>query len=423
MDHATIFALSSGLPPAGIAVIRVSGPAASDALRLIAGRVPRPRLARLARFRHPVTGMAIDQGLALWFLGPASVTGEDLAEFHVHGGRAVVAAMLAAVGAIAGCRQARAGEFTQRGFENGRIDLAQAEGLAELLAAETEGQRQSALAMVEGQLGARIAGWQAELLRISAQIEAELDFSDEGDVADQAAGAARLTPLIVSIAALLDAPGAERLRDGVRVVLAGPPNAGKSSLFNQLAGRDAAIVTPMAGTTRDLIEAPIQLGGVPILLIDTAGLRDASDAIEAMGVERAQSAMARADIILWLGDKADMPSDDRALLIASKADVDRARPGLAVSSITSEGIAALTDALVERARAFLPREGALALNARHRSLMAAVRDDLRSAQASDDMLIAAEHLRTARALLDQVTGRAGVEDMLDALFGGLCIGK
>lgn len=423
MDHATIFALSSGLPPAGIAVIRVSGPAASDALRLIAGRVPRPRLARLARFRHPVTGMAIDQGLALWFLGPASVTGEDLAEFHVHGGRAVVAAMLAAVGAIAGCRQARAGEFTQRGFENGRIDLAQAEGLAELLAAETEGQRQSALAMVEGQLGARIAGWQAELLRISAQIEAELDFSDEGDVADQAAGAARLTPLIVSIAALLDAPGAERLRDGVRVVLAGPPNAGKSSLFNQLAGRDAAIVTPMAGTTRDLIEAPIQLGGVPILLIDTAGLRDASDAIEAMGVERAQSAMARADIILWLGDKADMPSDDRALLIASKADVDRARPGLAVSSITSEGIAALTDALVERARAFLPREGALALNARHRSLMAAVRDDLRLAQASDDMLIAAEHLRTARALLDQVTGRAGVEDMLDALFGGLCIGK
>jgi tRNA modification GTPase len=421
--RSTIFALSSGLPPAGIAVIRVSGPAAGRALVMIAGKVPSPRRAHVARLADPATGLMIDQGLVLWFPGPTSVTGEDVAEFHVHGGRAVVAAILGALRGIEGCRPAQAGEFTQRGFENGRIDLAQAEGLADLLAAETEGQRQSALALVEGQLGRYVAQWQAEIIKLSALMEAELDFADEGDVADQGPREDHLSPLISAIQSLLNAPGADRLRDGVRVVLAGPPNAGKSSLFNALVGRDAAIVTPIAGTTRDVIEAPVVIQGIPILLIDTAGLRDAGDTIEAMGIDRAQAAMARADIILWLGDVAEMPCGDDVLLIASKADVDATRPGLAVSVVSGEGLPALFEALVARSRSLLPRDGALAVNTRHRALMSAVVAELGEAQVSDDLLIAAEHLRAARGLLDQVTGRAGVEDMLDALFGDFCIGK
>jgi tRNA modification GTPase len=420
----TIFALSSGLPPAGIAVIRVSGPQAGRALSLIACALPAPRRAHLTTLIDPATGLMLDQGLVLWFPGPASVTGEDLAEFHVHGGRAVIAAMLGALGAIEGCRPARAGEFTQRGFENGRIDLAQAEGLAELLAAETEGQRQSALAMVEGQLGRHVAQWQAEILRIAAQIEAELDFADEGDVADQLRDDWGIAPLLAAIRALLGAPGGERLRDGVRLVLAGPPNAGKSSLFNRLAGRDAAIVTPIAGTTRDVIEAPTLLQGINFVLVDTAGLRGATgDVIEAMGIDLAREAVARADIILWLGDGADMPADDRALLVASKADLGARGAGLPVSAVSGDGLPALVELVCERARALLPREGALALNARHRQLMDAVVEELAAAQASPDLLITAEHLRAARGLLDKVTGRAGVEDMLDALFGGFCIGK
>lgn len=405
-------------------MVRISGPRAGAVLEALAGKIPAPRAARLRTLRRSGDGAPLDRALVLWFPGPASATGEDLAELHLHGGRAVVAAVLAAVGSVEGLRPAEAGEFTRRAFENGRIDLAEAEGLADLIAAETETQRQSALALAEGGLGRRVADWQLILLRVSAQVEAELDFSDEGDVGETGAHdtAARLDALLGEIRAMLAVPPAERLRDGVRVVLAGPPNAGKSSLFNALVDREAAIVSEIAGTTRDRIEAPVAIDGVPLLLIDTAGLRAlTSDAIEAIGIGRAEDAVAGADIVLWLGEERERPQG--AMLIAAKADLEPDRPGLAVSIRAGEGLDALRAALLERARALLPRPGVLALNRRHRAILSDVATALEAARASSDPLILAEHLRDARAQLDKLTGRAGVEDMLDALFGALCIGK
>lgn len=418
----TIFALSSGLPPAGIAVVRISGPAAGKTVTALAGALPTPRRATLARLIDPRDQTHLDSALLLWFPGPASVTGEDLAELHLHGGKAIVGAVLEALGEMTGLRGATAGEFTRRAFENGRIDLAEAEGLADLLAAETEGQRQSALALVEGALGRQVNQWQAELLRASALIEAQLDFSDEGDVEDGDAPHMLLVELVEAIESLLASPPAERLKDGVRVVLAGPPNSGKSSIFNDLIGRDGAIVSDIAGTTRDRIEAPVLIDGVPLLLIDTAGLRDApADAIEAIGINRTGEALAAADLILWLGDACDAPAD--ALILAPKADLGYRGEGLPVSVVNGEGISALKVAIVARARSLLPRPGALALNARHRMILRDILSEMHAAQASKDLLIMAEHLRHARASLDKITGKSGVENMLDALFGAFCIGK
>ncbi|MEY2927402.1 MAG: tRNA uridine-5-carboxymethylaminomethyl(34) synthesis GTPase MnmE [Pseudomonadota bacterium] len=402
-------------------MIRISGPQAGVALRNLCGCMTPARVAKLVEIRDGAT--LLDKGLALWFPGPGSVTGEDLAELHVHGGRAVVAAVLAALGRMPGLRGAEAGEFTRRGFANGRIDLAEAEGLADLLAAETESQRQSALVLAEGGLGRHVADWQNRLLMAGAAIEAALDFSDEDDV-DEAAGLraqAVTRALAGDIATMLATPPAERLRDGVMVVLAGPPNSGKSSLFNALVDRDAAIVSEIAGTTRDRIEAPIALGGVPLVLVDTAGLRQSNDQIEAMGVARTTDAMARADLTLWLGDAGDCPK--AALLIAAKADLDQGRAGLAVSAKTGAGLDVLKAALIDRAQGLLPKPGALALNARHRSILVEVLVELEAAAVASDPLIHAEHLRLARIGLDRLTGRAGVEDMLDALFGRFCIGK
>ena len=418
----TIFALSSGLPPAGIAVVRISGPRAGDAAIALAGKLPLPRRATLARLVDPRDGIALDQALLLWFPGPASVTGEDLVEFHLHGGRAIVAAVLDALGQILGLRAANAGEFTRRAFENGRIDLAEAEGLADLLAAETEGQRQSALALAEGGLGRQVGEWQTKLLRVSAQIEAALDFSDESDVGEGTPYRDSLVEILETLEALIASPPAERLKDGVRVVLAGPPNIGKSSLFNSLIDRDGAIVSEIAGTTRDRIEAPVVISGIPFLLIDTAGLRtETDDAIEAIGIARTGEALAAADIILWLGEAGTAP--DGSLIVAAKADLEVQREGLPVSVVTGNGIEALKRAIIERAKALLPKPGALALNARHREILAQVLTELSDAKASEDPLITAEHLRRARTKLDAITGRSGVEDMLDALFGAFCIGK
>jgi tRNA modification GTPase len=392
-------------------------------LEAVAGRLPAPRRATYCRFRDG-DGAPLDDGLALWFPEPATATGENLAEFHLHGGRAVVAAMLTVLGGMVGLRPALAGEFTRRAFENGRIDLVEAEGLADLLAAETEAQRQSALVLAEGALGRHVADWQRRLLAAAAKVEAELDFSDEGDVSDAADGAAQciLAGLQEDIATLLSAPPAERLRDGVRVVLAGPPNSGKSSLFNAIAGRDAAIVTEIAGTTRDTIEAPVVIDGVPLLLIDTAGLRDDStDVVEVIGIARTGEALAEADIILWLGAALEAPTG--AILIAAKSDLGGDAPGLTLSTLTGKGLSALRQTLLSTARDLLPKPGALALNARHRAILRAVHAELSAACQSADPLITAEHLRTARSLLDALTGRAGVEDMLDALFGAFCIGK
>jgi tRNA modification GTPase len=406
-------------------VLRVSGPQASAALEAVAGKLPTPRTATLCHFTDPETGTRLDTGLALWLPGPASVTGEDLAEIHSHGGRAVVAALLSALTKLDGLRPALPGEFTRRAFENGRIDLAEAEGLADLLVAETESQRQSALALAEGALGKRVAEWQTRLLIISAQVEAELDFSDESDVAESAGFEVNtaISLLAQDVSALLASPPAERLRDGVRVVFAGPPNSGKSSLFNMLVGRHAAIVTEIEGTTRDIIEAPVVLDGVPLLLIDTAGLRDdAEDKVEEIGIALTGAAMTSADIILWLGGPVS-PFDPRRIDIAAKADLGVQREGLAVSAVTGEGIEVVRQALLSRAKVLLPKPGALALNQRHRAILFDVQAALADARGSFDLLITAEHLRTARNCLDALTGKAGVEDMLDALFGGLCIGK
>jgi tRNA modification GTPase len=423
----TIYALSSGSPPAAIAIVRISGPRADAALEALAGRLPAPRRPALRLLRAPGSGEALDRALVLRFPGPASATGEDVAELHLHGGRAVVRAVLGALGSVAGLRAAEPGEFTRRAFENGRIDLAEAEGLADLLEAETESQRRAALALAGGALGRQILAWQARLLAASAGIEAGLDFSDEGEIGEgmPAGWAEDLSELAREMAEALARPGAERLREGVRTVIAGPPNSGKSSLLNYLAGREAAITSALAGTTRDLVEAPIAMSGTPFLLVDTAGLREAEDEIEGMGIGRAHDVIAAADLILWLGAPEDCPDAKRAILVQSKIDLQPRDPGaeIHVSAETGEGMADLVALLIERSRVILPAEGEIALNARHRAAVAGALLGVEEALASADFLIAAEALRHTRAALDRVTGRAGVEEMLDTLFGRFCIGK
>ena len=374
----------------------------------------------------PRDGEPLDRAVTLWFPGPATVTGEDLAELHCHGGRAVIAAVEAALATVEGLRRAEAGEFTRRAFLNGRMDLNAVEGLSDLLAAETQQQRRSALLMVEGHFSRRVNAWQAQLLDLSAMVEATLDFSDEDDV--PAAGleaqiGAGLIRLLDEVRTALAAPSAERLRDGIRVVLAGPPNAGKSTLLNALVGRDAAIVSEIAGTTRDRIEVPAAIGGTAFLFTDTAGLReDSSDQIEAIGMDRARLALDAADIILWLGDANEMPRKD-AILLAAQSDRLGARPGLSLSARTGEGMDRLIALLLERAASLLPGEKDYALHERQRHALAMLADHLEAAVGAADGLIVAEELRRARAVLDALTGRASTEDMLDRLFSGFCIGK
>ena len=420
----TIYALSSGAPPAAIAVVRISGPRADSALEALTGKRPEPRRAVLVRIRDS-GGEELDRALALRFPGPDSATGEDLAELHLHGGRAVVAAVVTALGALEGLREAEPGEFTRRAFENGRIDLAEAEGLADLLTAETQSQRRAAQALAGGALSRQVEEWRQRLLALAAEVEAVLDFSDEGEVGEGLPPRLphETTVLADAIRSVLARPPAERLRDGVRVVVAGPPNSGKSSLFNMLAGREAAITSEIAGTTRDLVEAPVAIGGTPFLLIDTAGLRESGDVVEAIGVERALSSVKAADLVLWLGPPGAAP--ERAIVVQSKADVAKHDPSaeFAVSAKTGAGIDLLARELVTRARLLLPREGELAVNARHRAHLCDCVEALVSAAGGRDPLIVAEALRAARTALDRVTGRVGVEEMLDALFGRFCVGK
>ena len=428
MTADTIYALSSGAPPAAIAVIRISGVRATDALRSLAGRSLEPRRASLVQLTRPGTEEVLDNALALFFLGPNSATGEDIVELHLHGGRSVVRAVLGVLAEQAGLREARPGEFTRRAFENGRIDLAEAEGLADLLQAETESQRRAALALAGGALSRQVDAWQQALLAIAAQYEAVLDFSDEGDVGEGDVSAPpELDHLVAEIERSLGRPDAERLRDGLRVIIAGPPNTGKSSLLNYLTGREAAITSAVAGTTRDLVEAPTALEGIPFLLIDTAGLRDSTDPIEAAGVARAQAALASADLILWLGNPEDCPSHERAIIVRSMADLSPGsadpRVAVSVSAKTGEGIADLLALIGARARHLLPVEGEVALNTRHRAALRECLNALCEAGGSSDFIIASEALRQARSTLDAITGRVGVEQMLDALFGRFCIGK
>ena len=429
MTTDTIFALSSGAPPAAIGVIRISGPRAFAAVTLLAGTLPPPRKASLRKLVDPGDASLLDQALVLIFPGPITATGEDLAELHLHGGRAVVHGVEAALAGLQGLRRAEAGEFTRRAFANGRIDLNEAEGLADLLSAETEWQRRSAAAMAGGAFSHKVDEWRETLLRQAAMLEAELDFSDEGDVDEQdyskiSKGCLELHD---AIAGYLNYPSAEKLRDGLRVVLAGPPNSGKSTLLNALVAREAAIVSEIAGTTRDLIEVPVALEGMPFVLTDTAGLReDSGDAIEAIGIARATKAIANADMVLWLGPEGQGPDHPVLIEIEAKADVAdhlRKSAALAVSAKTGLGMGELARLLVAKGRIMLPPPDAFALNQRQRHLLRDTALFLSHASKATDPLIMAEELRQARLALDALTGRASTEDMLDALFGRFCIGK
>lgn len=419
----TIFALSTAGLPSAIAIVRASGPRAGEALEALTGKMQAARVARLVRLRDPTDGELIDRALTLWFSAECSESGEDLAEFHIHGSRATAARLLAVLGAMPGLRPAEAGEFMRRRLINGKIDLTQAEAFADLIEAETEGQRRHALAIAEGGLAAKVAGWREALLGAQARLEAVLNFADEGDVDEGGEAEARAIVARVAneIEGALAAPPAERLRDGVRVALAGPPNAGKSTLLNALIGREAAIVTDVPGTTRDVIEAPVVLDGIAFLFSDTAGLRESADAIEQEGVRRARRAVKEADIILWLGDRAGAPAD-RALVVRPKSDLQASEAeGLPVSAVTGAGLGELRARIVDEARSLIPRDDQLALNARQRHALAEARDRLESLPS--DAVLLAEILRAARADLAVVTGGSGVEEMLDALFSRFCIGK
>ena len=422
----TIFALSSGRAPAGIGVIRVSGPQARAALEIIAGVVPEARKARRAVFRN-VSRETLDDGLILFFPGPRSVTGDDLAEFHCHGGRAVIAAVESTLAEIDGCRRAEPGEFTRRAFANGRIDLSEAEGLADLLSAETEIQRRSAMAMMGGVLSRQVEGWREDLLRLSAEVEAVLDFDDEDDVsALPDSFNSRLTALRDTVRASLDAPHAETLREGFRVALAGPPNAGKSTLFNALVESEAAITAEIAGTTRDILTRSVALGGIPFTFVDMAGLRDESgDQIEAIGILRAHEEIAKADLVLWLGPEGHGP--DGAWEIEAKSDRDTAERNASavyrISAMTGEGMDEFRRALIEKGRTAMPAPGAAALNARQRERLSDAVSSLDAARGESDPLLVAENLRGARLAFDALVGRTSTEDVLDTLFGRFCIGK
>jgi len=426
-DAETIFALSSGAPPAGVAVVRISGAAAGGTLDSLTGRArPAARRSVLRTLRDPVSGEPLDRALVLWLPGPGSATGEDMAELHLHGGRAVTRSVLDVLASLPGLRSAEAGEFTRRAFANGRIDLNEAEALADLLTAETDAQRRNAMLLAGGALSRSIEGWRERLLMLSAHIEAVLDFDDEEDVAPLDADFVDdLRRLAGEVARWRSAPPAERLRDGIKVVLAGPPNSGKSSLINALSGREAAIVTPLAGTTRDLIEVPLAIGGTPFLLIDTAGLHEApGDEVEAIGIGRAAAAIGAADILLWLGAATDAPAG--ALRIGAQADrrsYDPDSVDIILSVVSGEGMARLREQLLARAAVLLPGQGEAALSERQRLALARLGDALGMAMEEGDPLLIGEALRLGRIALDTLTGRAGTEDLLDGLFGRFCIGK
>lgn len=435
----TLFALASGRPPAGVAVIRLTGPASRFAVETMAGPVPPPRQAALRTIRDPRHGGVLDRGLVLYFAGPASFTGEDAAELQLHGGRAVVAAVLDALASLPGLRPAGPGDFTRRAFENGRIDLTEVEGLADLVAAETELQRRQAVRLADGAFARKAAEWRDALLRARAAIEADLDFSDEEDVPGSVADAAvhEARALAADIRTVLSgAARGERTRDGFRVVIAGLPNAGKSSLLNALAKRDAAIVTDVPGTTRDILDVALDLDGAAVLISDTAGLRDTGDVVEMEGVRRAGERVASADLVLWLSEAGDgpgdlVPRDVPTVTIRTKADLGGAdRPGgesadgfpAAISIRTGEGLPELETALAKRA-ADGGGEPSIASRPRHRVILETMLTDLDEVRDDVPGEVRAEALRRAADGLGRLTGRIGVEEILGAIFSSFCIGK
>jgi len=480
----TIFALSSGRPPAAIAVIRIAGPRARAALEALGVKVPEPRKVGLARFRDPASAEIIDEGLALFFEAAKSEVGEDTAELQPHGGRAIIAGLLAALGRVEGLRPAEAGEFTRRAFENGKLDLTAVEGLADLVMAETEGQRRQAYRQMRGVLGKQADAWREKLIQALALVEARIDFSDEGDVPEEllAPAVAIARELEAEIGrALADGHRGERLREGLVVAIAGPPNAGKSTLLNRIARREAAIVSPYAGTTRDVIEVHLDLGGMPVTLLDTAGIRDTDDPVETEGVRRAQARAADADLVLWVVDATEKEppapqlgtgsgTSPRVWLVRNKVDLDQelsgeestggssvrneskertnnalndavsrsltersesdsqtGEYGFSLSAATGAGLSELLAALERDAGEFLSgSESSLVTRARHRKALEDARAALGRATARpvaerEDLL--AEEVRLAARSLARLTGRVDVEDVLDVIFRDFCIGK
>jgi tRNA modification GTPase len=442
----TIFALATAAGRAAVAVVRVSGPATRDVVAALAGKVPAPRQAALRRLRHD--GVELDEALVLWFEGPASYTGEDAAEFHVHGGRAVVEALLEALVSL-GPRLAEPGEFTRRAFENGKLDLAQAEGVADLIDAETEGQRRQALGQIGGALSQRYDRWRELLVHALAMLEAAVDFPDE-DLPEEVAARSRpgLETLASEIdAALADASRGRRVRDGYRIALIGAPNAGKSTVLNGLAERDAAIVTEIAGTTRDIIEAPLVLGGYRVLLADTAGLRETADVVEAEGVRRARAWAHDADLRIWVvdgfhvehlqGEGSDLlaPGDWALINKIDIADADavaQAGATLTARGLTVRTAAANAAGAVDRLKADLTSHVIAALSGaefpaatrlRHAERLREARAYLGRALAELEVELAAEDVRLAARALAKITGRIDAEDVLDRVFSSFCIGK
>lgn len=421
----TIFALSSGLPPAAIAVVRLSGRAAASTLRTLTNqKLPQPRLATVRVLRDPTTKSVLDHALTLFLPGPESVTGEDVVELQLHGGRAVVAAVLDVLSRLDGLRPADAGEFTRRAFENQRIDLAMVEGLADLVSAETEAQRRSAIAQYGGSIHRMIEAWVIHLVQLSAQIEADIDFNDEDDVQvnhDQTKESIRL--IVTDMKSRLAQPPAERLHSGVRVAIIGPPNAGKSTLLNRLVSREAALVTNIPGTTRDVIEVHSRLGDIAVIFIDTAGIRsETDDHIEMLGIAKSEIEIQTADIILALGGW-DGSADARVIKVAAKSDLRLSDAGLPVSAKTGEGMAELVEAIMSVAKGILPSDGGVALNSRHRFFLASVICELDQINSLSDELLIAEQLRLARQILGKIVGGTDTEAMLDSLFRSFCIGK
>jgi tRNA modification GTPase len=458
----TIFALSSGRPPSAISIVRVSGPQAGAVVNSLAGKIPVPRMATraLLRDRHC---QPIDDAVILWFPGPASATGEDVAEFHVHGGRAVLAALFEALSDFDNARAAEPGEFTRRAFENGKLDLTEAEGLDDLIHADTDRQRRQALRQLKGLLGDRARDWRAQIIEASAWIEAGIDFSDEADVPAELIALAlkKIKALLGEIQQVLAAQAhSERLREGLVVAIAGPPNVGKSTLMNQLARREVAIVTPHAGTTRDVIEVQLDLGGYPVTMIDTAGIRETDDPVEQEGVRRARARAAEADLVLWLVDARDEKKLGKSLdqgtppawVVRNKIDLDAVETdaaGLRLDAVNSaqptgvlgqtqrhadfeisasqgDGILQLIAALIVFAQSYFGAgEGGLISRERQRKLLqetaVSLQRSLSAIQEGEEL--AAEDLRMAARALGRLLGRVDVEDVLDVIFREFCIGK
>src|SRR5665213_443271 len=434
----TIFALSSGRPPSAISIVRVSGPQAKTALTSLAGKLPAPRTAVRVSLRDS-NQQPIDDAVVLWFPGPASATGEDVAEFHVHGGRAVLAALFSALSALDNMRTAEPGEFTRRAFENAKLDLTEAEGLDDLIHADTDLQRRQALRQLKGLLGDKARGWRDQIIAASALIEAGIDFSDEGDVPAEllAPARAKIEALLGEIKEVLAAQGrSERLRDGLVVAIAGPPNVGKSTLMNALARREVAIVSPHAGTTRDVIEVQLDLDGYPVTVIDTAGIRETEDPVEKEGVRRARARAAEADLVLWMTDvQSDGNPDDAAApvwRVRNKIDLEvgadrgQRETDFGISASRGDGLTDLRLALVKFAQDYFGSEqGGLIGRERQRKLLQLTAAALqRSISAiGDGEELAAEDLRLAAYSLGKLLGRVDVEDILDVIFREFCIGK